>query len=129
MLPRCLSRVVLPLLTPLLAVGCCAIGDPSCDVTRELYGSQCGREFAYCPDTAIEGLPREGWYCHPLGWCPECPPALQCGPSYPPPANSQSVVYALPNIRPLPPRPPDSLGFSPIDTVEPSSGEPGAPRN
>lgn len=107
-----------PVLLPLMTLGCCAIGDPSCDVPRELYGIQLGREFAYCPDTAIEGLPRQSWYCDPYGWAPECPPALRCGPSYPPPATSRTSVYALPNIRPLPPRSPDSLDIRPDDVPQ-----------
>jgi hypothetical protein len=102
-------------LLPWLSLGCCAIGDPSCDVSRELYGTQLGREFAYCPETAIEGLPQQPWYCAPRGWFPECPPALNCGPSNPPPADSRSAVYALPDIRPLPPRPLEPLDLSPDD--------------
>ncbi|HBH51414.1 MAG TPA: hypothetical protein DDY91_05920 [Planctomycetaceae bacterium] len=93
------------LLFPLLGLGCCAIGDPSCDVPRELYGSQFGRNLAYCPDTALEGLPCESWYCDPTGWTPECQPAVQCGPQYLPPAESRAAVYALPEIRPLSTRP------------------------
>lgn len=120
MLPHCRFTNWIPVLLPLLTLGCCAIGDPSCDVPRELYGIQLGREFAYCPDTAIEGLPRQAWYCDPPVWYPECPPALRCGPSYPPPATSRSSVYALPNIRPLPPRSPDSLDPSPTDDLETS---------
>jgi len=118
MLPRSWLTVWSPVLVPWLGLGCCAIGDPSCAVPRELYGSQFGREFAYCPNTTIEGLPRQNWYCDPPGWFPECPPALHCGPSYPPPAASRSAVYALPNIRPLPPRPPDTLDLSPTEDAD-----------
>lgn len=129
MLPGRFSTVVLPLLSPLLAVGCCAIGDPSCDVTREIHGSQFGREIGYCPETAIEGLPCEEWFCQPVGWLAECTPALQCGTRYSPPANSQFSVYALPNIPPLPARPTGSPGFAPIDLDESGNSQPNIPQN
>jgi len=104
-MPRHLLGACAPLLFPLLGLGCCAVGDPSCAVPRELYGSQFGRQFAYCPDAALEGLPREGWYCSPTGWSPECAPAVECGPQYPPPAESRREVYALPEVRPATSRP------------------------
>ncbi|MCY2968023.1 MAG: hypothetical protein NT069_31075 [Planctomycetota bacterium] len=79
-----------------LQTGCCAPGDPSCAVHRELYDTDCGRELLYCPDTSVEGLNRSDWYCDPIGWNPDCPPALECGPAPEAPVATAESTYALP---------------------------------